>query len=441
METQIETLSLYELNKRVRCSLEKALPDKYWVQAELSEVRINNSGHCYVELVQKASQGNDLLAKARGTIWKNRFGMLKHNFEKSTGQPFVAGIKVLVLVSVNFHELYGLSLYIEEIDPTYTLGDLARRRQEILKQLEKEGILTLNKELEMPALPRRIAVISSSTAAGYGDFCDQLQRNSRGFYFCVTLFPALMQGERLEKSILAALDAIHTRREDFDVVVIIRGGGSTSELSDFDTYLLAAACAQFPLPILTGIGHERDETVIDRVAHTRVKTPTAAAEFLIGCMEEAANRLESLAHQLQTLASSFLKEEHRRLEMLTLRLQTHASSFLKEEHHRLESSKQNLSAVAFKRLSSARLLLNGYDKDLWATSRACLKQRQHQLELLGQRLTDLSPEKQFARGYSLTLSAGKVVKDASLLKEGDQLVTRLYHGEVSSVITSTTTHS
>ena len=237
-------LSLYELNALVKRSIHACLPDTYWVQAELSDVRSNYSGHCYLEFVQKEPRGNNLIAKARGTIWSNVYRLLKPYFEEETGQAFVAGIKVMVKVAVEFHELYGYSLTVQDIDPTYTLGDMARRRREILKQLEEEGVLTLNKELEIPLLAQRIAVISSATAAGYGDFCNQLEQNPYGFVFYPRLFPAIMQGERVEQSVITALDAIHACRDDWDVVVIIRGGGATSDLSGFDTYELAANCAQ-----------------------------------------------------------------------------------------------------------------------------------------------------------------------------------------------------
>lgn len=308
-----EALTLFDLNALVRRSLEQCLPDEYWIQAELSDVRSNSTGHCYLEFIQKDPRSNNLIAKARGMIWSNIFRLLKPYFEEATGQMFGSGIKVLVKVTVQFHELYGYSLTVLDIDPTYTLGDMARRRREILQQLEEEGVLTLNKELEMPLLPQRIAVISSATAAGYGDFCHQLQHNSRGFFFYTELFPAMMQGNQVEESVLSALDRVNARLGDFDVVVIIRGGGATSDLSGFDTYLLAAACAQFPLPIITGIGHERDDTVLDSVAHTRVKTPTAAAELLINRMDEAADQLEYLSTRLREGASAFLERESGRL--------------------------------------------------------------------------------------------------------------------------------
>ena len=409
----MEALSLYDLNALVRRSLEQCLPDEYWVQAELSDVRTNSTGHCYLEFIQKDPRSNNLIAKARGTIWANVYRLLKPYFEESTGQAFVSGIKVLVQVTVSFHELYGYSLTVQDIDPTYTLGDMARRRREILKQLEEEGVLTLNKELEMPVLPQRIAVVSSPTAAGYGDFCHQLKNNFRGFFFHTELFPALMQGDRVEESVLSALDAILNRQEDFDAVVIIRGGGATSDLSGFDTYLLAAACAQFPLPIITGIGHERDDTVLDSVAHTRVKTPTAAAEYLINCMDLAADELEVLISQLHESVRSRLTEEHRKL----------------------ISYRNRIPSAVVRRVSDAKLALLTTRKDISLAVQTLLSRQRHRLELLQQRLADASPEKMLARGYSITLKDGKVVKNGDVLQLNDEIVTRLYQGEIVSIVT------
>ncbi len=408
----MDALSLYDLNALVRRSIEQCLPDEFWVQAELSDVRTNSTGHCYLEFVQKDPRSNSLIAKARGTVWANVYRLLKPYFEEATGQAFVAGIKVLVQVTVSFHELYGYSLTVQDIDPTYTLGDMARRRREILKQLEEEGVLTLNKELDMPCLPQRIAVISSPTAAGYGDFCHQLENNSRAFYFYTELFPALMQGDRVEESVLSALDRVNARLSEFDVVVIIRGGGATSDLSGFDTYLLAAACAQFPLPIITGIGHERDDTVLDSVAHTRVKTPTAAAEFLIDSMNRAADELEALAARLQEGVRNRLAQEQRKL----------------------LACKNRIPSAAYRRISGAKLALLTARKDITQAATSSLSRHRHRLELLQQRLTDASPEKQLARGYSLTLKDGKVVKDAGLLHEGDEITTRLHKGEATSIV-------
>lgn len=407
-----QALSLSELNGLVKRSIRNSLPDTYWVQAELSDVRSNYSGHCYLEFIQKDASGNHLIAKARGTIWSNIYKMLKPYFEQETGQAFASGIKVLVRVSVDFHELYGYSLTVLDIDPTYTVGDMERKRREILRQLEEEGVIDLNKELEMPLLPQRVAVISSATAAGYGDFCNQLANNPRGYGFHVELFPAIMQGDRVEESVIAALDAVYARLDDWDVVVIIRGGGATSDLSGFDTYALAANCAQFPLPIITGIGHERDDTVIDMVAHTRVKTPTAAAAFLIACMDKVAERLDDCAYRLQQGVRNRLLWEHRRMENL----------------------KQRIPSAVYKRIADAKYGLLSAQRDLQMASRQFLSVKKHRLELLQQRLNDALPEKQLARGYSITMKDGKAVKDASLLKEGDKLITLFYQGQVESII-------
>ena len=407
-----QALSLHELNGLVKRSIRSCLPDTYWVQAELSDVRTNYSGHCYLEFVQKDASGNNLIAKARGTIWSNIFKMLKPYFEQETGQVFTSGIKVLVEVSVEFHELYGYSLTVLDIDPTYTVGDMERKRREILRQLEEEGVIDLNKELEMPMLPQRIAVISSATAAGYGDFCNQLANNPRGYGFHTELFPAIMQGERVEETIIAALDAIYNRLEEFDVVVIIRGGGATSDLSGFDTYLLAASCAQFPLPIITGIGHERDDTVLDKVAHTRVKTPTAAAEYLIAKMDKCADVLDETSARLMQSVRDLLLWEHQRMERL----------------------KQRIPSAVYKRIADAKYDLISAQRNLQMASRQFLSMKKHRLELLQQRLNDALPEKQLARGYSITLKDGKAVKDASALEEGEKLITLFYRGKIESII-------
>jgi exodeoxyribonuclease VII large subunit len=403
-------LSLYQLNALVKQGLKACLPDAYWVQAELSEVHANYNGHCYVEFVQKDPRSNNLIAKARGTIWSNVYHLLKPYFEEATGQTFTAGIKVLVKVTVDFHELYGFSLSVQDIDPTYTLGDMARRRQEILRQLEAEGVLTMNKELPLPACLQRIAVISSATAAGYGDFCNQLQHNPYGLVFYTRLFPAVMQGDRTEAAVIAALDAIAAQQDRWDAVVIIRGGGATSDLSCFDTYALAANCAQYPLPIITGIGHERDDTVIDSVAHTRVKTPTAAAEFLIAHQLQAAEAVEALAARMRDALAGRLEEQQRRLQRLMERLPLQVKMRLQAENH---------ERIALRLENSVKTLM--------------LKQ-QHRLELIQNQLKAASPEHLLKLGYSITLKDGHAVTDASQLQPGDLLTTRLWHGTAVSKV-------
>ncbi|MBP3667951.1 MAG: exodeoxyribonuclease VII large subunit [Bacteroides sp.] len=407
-----QTISLYELNNLVKQALRRHLPDTYWIEAELSDVRSNYSGHCYLEFVQKDALGNNLIAKARGTIWSNVYKMLKPYFEEETGQAFASGIKVRVCVSVEFHELYGHSLTVVDIDPTYTVGDMVRKRREILRRLEEEGVLDLNKELDFPMLPQRIAVISSATAAGYGDFCNQLERNPYGLVFYLKLFPAIMQGERVEESIIAALDRIYAEMEHWDAVVIIRGGGATSDLSGFDSYDLAANCAQFPLPIITGIGHERDDTVIDSVVHTRVKTPTAAAEFLISCMYESALMLEDYTNRIIGGVEVRMEREKHRLERLTERIPMTTNMYLQRGHFKIETIWQRLET---------------------ALQHKMIKET-HRLSLLEHRVMAASPEHLLKKGYSITMLNGKAVTDASTLKKGDRIVTMLHRGKIESEI-------
>lgn len=405
-----DSLSLVELNALVRRSIQACFPDAYWVQAELSDVRVNGSGHCYMEFVQKDVQSNALVAKARGIVWANTFARLKPYFEKETGQAFVSGIKVLVKVTVGFHELYGYSLTVVDIDPTYTLGDMARRRKEILERLRSEGVLTLNKELPLPKLLQRIAVISSPTAAGYGDFCNQLLNNSFGFVFYPRLFPAVMQGDRVEASVIAALDRIYTEIDRWDAVVIIRGGGATSDLSGFDTYDLAANCAQFPLPIITGIGHERDDTVIDMVSHTRVKTPTAAAEFLINHLRRTAERLEGYVQYIYQEVPLRLSREGERLDNWLVRIPSKVQMRLQREGFLQERLLKRLETALSTRLQVEK----------------------HRLELYTQRIKAASPDELLKRGYSITLKDGKALTDISQLRQGDEVETRLAKGKFKS---------
>ena len=408
----MESLSLYELGRLIRRTLNQGLPDAYWVQAELSEVREAYNGHCYIELVQKAERGNALLAKARGTIWANIYKMLRPYFENATGQRFAAGIKVLLQVSVEYHEQYGLSLTVHDIDPTYTLGDMARRRREILMQLEEEGVLTLNKELPMPTLPQRIAVVSAAGAAGYGDFCDQLMDNPYGFVFYPKLFPAVMQGDRVEETVIAALDRIAAERDEWDVVVIIRGGGATSDLSGFDTYPLAANCAQFPLPIITGIGHERDDTVLDMVAHTRVKTPTAAAEYLIATLSDAAAALDALVASLTANLTECIHREEARLQQIATRLPSLLALVHTRQLHRIEQIESRLKV---------------------AGAHSLVKQ-QHRLQLIEKIIEGASPSHILQRGYSITRCDGRVVRNAASLPEGTVLTTEFADGQVNSLV-------
>ena len=417
-------MSLYELNSLVRRGLRSCLPDEYWIQAELSDVRSNYSGHCYLEFIQKDPKSNALVAKARGVIWSNVFMRLRPYFERETGQAFVSGIKVMVKVTVDFHELYGFSLTVVDIDPAYTIGDMARRRKEILKRLDDEGILTMNKELEMPEPLQRIAVISSATAAGYGDFCNQLHSNKFGFVFYTKLFPAIMQGDRVR---------IYEECENWDVVVIIRGGGATSDLSGFDTYDLAAHCAQFPLPIITGIGHERDDTVIDMISHTRVKTPTAAAEYIIGMMLQTASRLEELEERIRSEIPVRLNAEFERLNRIVARIPLVVQSRLQHEYMKCERMYSRLVMSWQKRFLVEQHRLDVYPR-LMLRIRSIMDKETHKIDLMERILKSASPEQLLKRGYSITFSNGKAIKDVSKLKSGDEVETVLATGKFRSIV-------
>ena len=428
-----QALSLVELNQRIRMTLEQAFPDTYWVRAEMSDVRENGaSGHCYLEFIEKDPRSGQLLAKVRGAIWAKTFRLLKPYFEMETGQRFVSGLKVLVRVTVDFHELYGLSLTVVDIDPAYTLGDMARKRLEIIRQLQEEGVFELNKELPLPLLPRRIALISSPTAAGYEDFMNQLTHNRAGYPFYVKLFPALMQGERTEESVIAALDRIYAHQELFDVVALLRGGGATSD--SFDSYLLAANCAQFPLPILTGIGHERDDTVVDLVAHTRLKTPTAVAEFLIARMDQAAQTVEELQQTMTQSASVRLLQEKQRLQSYATRFPALVGQRMERNRTLLHQLSAKLPTMAQGFVERKRAMVDRLAMQLRNATTTHLAEKQRFLQLQEQFVRMASPDYILRRGYSLTLREGKIIKRAEELHVGEELTTRFMDGEVKSII-------
>ncbi|WP_455639244.1 exodeoxyribonuclease VII large subunit [Parabacteroides sp.] len=430
-----QELSLLELNNRIRGVVNDAFPGTCWVRAEMSDVRTNaSSGHCYLEFIEKNPVTGQLVAKARGSIWAKTFRMLKPYFEMETGQLFASGLKVLVKVSVEFHELYGYSLTVLDIDPAYTMGDMLRRRMEIIRQLKEEGVFALNKELPFPVLPKRIAVITSPTAAGYEDFLNQLANNRSGYPFYTKLFPALMQGERTEESVIAALDRIYNYLDYFDVVVIIRGGGATSDLNSFDSYLLAANCAQFPLPVITGIGHERDDTILDMVAHTRMKTPTAVAEFLIGRMDAAAVELEGLQQEVSELATGILLKQKNYLQLLGARLPVVAVNRIERNRSYLQMVGNKLPVSASALLSRRRSSLETMQMQLQNRVTARLAEGSRFIQLTEQFIKMASPDYVLKRGYSLTLKDGKIIKHATDLTPGDELTTRFIDGEVKSVV-------
>ena len=406
------SFSLSELNRRVKDAIRDHLPETYWLRAETSDVRRNQNGHCYLEFVEKDADKQHIVAKARGMIWSNVFQMLSAYFEAETGQSFTSGLNVLVRVSVDFHELYGFSLTVVDIDPSFTLGEIARNRQQVLRQLEEEGVLTLNRELELPELTLRIAVISSPTAAGYGDFCDQLARNSGGFAFQTRLFPAIMQGERSESSIIGALEKVYGYSHLFDAVAIIRGGGATSDLNCFDSYALAVNVAQFPLPVVSGIGHERDVTVLDHVAHTRAKTPTAVAEFFIGHITQTATGLADLEERLVGQTRSVLQEEVSQLRLLT-REAVHFSALLLQRE----------TALVQKISERMRHQLNQR-----------MQEQRHQIETKEQYIRMVSPANVLKRGYTLTTRQGHIITSLQTLSPDDVIETHFRDGVATSII-------
>ncbi|NLZ94344.1 MAG: exodeoxyribonuclease VII large subunit [Bacteroidales bacterium] len=407
-----DILSLLELNLNIKETINEGFDQAYWVRAETSDVRHHRNGHCYLEFIEKAKDGHSIVAKARGTIWASTFRLLKPYFEEETGQPFAAGITVLVRVTVNFHETYGLGLNVVDIDPSYTLGEIARNRMLVLKQLEEDGVLTMNKELPLAEPLNRIAVISSQTAAGYEDFQNQLEHNSAGITFYTKLFPAIMQGDRSESSIISALEQIYEHQKLFDVVVIIRGGGASSDLSSFDSYELALNCAQYPLPIVSGIGHERDVTVLDAVAHTRVKTPTAAAEFLINRATVTINHLMELQDRLVHGTSNILAEEENQL-----------NNWAKEVYHNSRSLLQsNRNTLLFLNEKLRNIVKYKVEKEHFAVQRY-------------EHFVSLSlPENMLRRGYSITTHNGKIIKSVTSLSEGDVITTQFADGALDSRI-------
>ena len=383
----MQTYSLSELCGYIQEVLENELPERYWVRAEIASMSVR--GHCYMELVEKADNGI-LAAKVRATCWNNVYNLLSTYFIHETGQSLQVGLQVMLEVSVEFHAVYGLSLNIWNIDPTYTLGDLAKQRQATIRQLTEDGVLELQQTLKIPSLPRRIAVVSSADAAGYEDFCAQLKNNRFGFLFHTQLYPATMQGDNSARSIIEALHSIAEQEEEWDVVVIIRGGGANTDLRSFDDYNLASHCAQFPLPIIAGIGHTRDISIVDMVVHTSVKTPTAAAEWLI----------ERIAIQVEKVGGLLL-----RLQRTTIETANREKNRLVLYQHRIENAMQSV-----------------------------VIREQGKLFLLQKTIELHSPEKIFKKGYSLTTVNGKIIRKGSDVQLGDLIETHLQDGLIQSVV-------
>jgi exodeoxyribonuclease VII large subunit len=473
-----QQLSLFELQRQVKGSLEDTFSMPVWVKAEISEMTVNRSGHCYLDLVETEQGTDTVIARCRATIWSYTFRMLKPYFETTTGQIFTEGLKVLLQAKVEYHEVYGFSLNIRDIDPVYTLGDMARQRREIIRRLEEDGVLEMNKDLELPLVPQRIAIISSPTAAGLQDFLDQLHNNPHQFVFYTKLFPAVMQGNEAPRSITTALEQIYQYEDLFDAVVIIRGGGAQIDLACFDHYELAFNVAQFPLPVITGIGHDKDDTVIDLVAHTRMKTPTAVAEFLISGalqfsqqlnelekhftelvndqLEENKNRLTDAADQLSLLVNQLIVKQSNRLNIARIQLENQSASFLKNQfselkglttdtknktsryvtrqNHLLEQSGNKLNYIFREQVLKNKNQLKQFQQLIKIRIFETIRTEKKNLNLIQEKLRLVDPQNILKRGYSLTMMNGKILKSIQLVKVGDLLETRLSDGIVESKV-------
>lgn len=426
-------MTLYELNSLVRSLIELKLPDTYRVKAEMSEVRLSPRGHCFLELIQKADNNATPIAKARAVIMADVFPLLKIDFEETTGQLFQSGLEVLLEVKPTFSEVYGYSLIVTDIDPTYTLGDMARRRKEILDRLQREGVAELQKDLPLPLLLQRIAVISSPTAAGFGDFCHQLDTNEQGFHFIYKLFPATMQGNDTEKTIISALEKIADEMQNWDVVVIIRGGGAVSDLSGFETYELANNCAQFPLPILTGIGHQRDLTVLDLVAHTHLKTPTAVGDFLISHMAETAGKLENIENRIHVATTNKLQTETKKLQDISFRVEWFFKNFRADRESKMNLILQRICQLILDKTNINRIKIDTQKDRLQHSLQTQFSEQKHRLQLFEEKLNLSDPQRILKLGFSLTLKNGKAVTNAADIQPGDELKTKLAHGQITSI--------
>lgn len=428
----IPVFSLSELNAAIKETIELAFPETIWVVAEISEIRCNSKGHCYLELVEREDE--ETVAQIRANIWSGTFRSIASRFEKATGESLKQGMKVLLQVNVTFHEIYGLSLNIRDIDPTYSLGEMARKKREVIERLTKEGLINLNRQVPLPLVPQRIAVISSATAAGYGDFINHLDENPYGYKIFHTLYQALMQGQEAVVSIISALRDVNKHRKRYDAVVIVRGGGSQIDLSCFDTYALAVEVAKSPLPVITGIGHERDDTIADIVAHMKLKTPTAVAEFLLSNMSSFEERLiesqMTLIHRVRELIGN---EDHR-LQYIAQHFKHIVKDRFTGEMKRIEIGLHKLINGTTKMVDSHNNRLKLDISRIAVGLNMLYRQQENRIKHCGQAIRLLDPVNVLRRGYSITYLNEKAVKDSAELREGDIIRTRIYRGSVKSKV-------
>lgn len=407
-----DVLSLLQLNNKIKEIIQDNFSTTFLVVAEISELKVNRNGHCYLELIQKKEEDDAIVAKANATIWAYTFRMLKAYFETETGQELRAGMKILVSVTVEYHELYGFSLNIKDIDPSYTIGDMEKKKQEIIRTLKAQGVLEMNKEIPEPLVYQKLAIISSPTAAGYGDFIKQLKENRYGYCYYMKLFPAFMQGEKTESSIIAALDKIYAYEDFFDCVIIIRGGGSQHDLHSFNSYNLAYHITQFPLPVLCGIGHDKDSTITDMVVHTSLKTPTAVAEFIVQKMLQFEEYLREIQSDCVSEISAVLAQN-----------KLHIENILHTFHMQLKE-----------RLMAEKTQMIRHSEKIKYTVQNLIFTQQKRLEMTENTLHHVNPLTILKKGYSITTCQRKVVKDAKDTTVGDMIETLFYHGKRKSII-------
>jgi exodeoxyribonuclease VII large subunit len=406
------SITLSELADRVKQVVSMSFDAPVWLHAEVAELRENANGQRYLEFIEKDSNSDNVVARMKATIWSTTWRMLKPYFESITGQHLRTGMNLLVAVSVEFHQLYGLSLNVRDIDPAFTVGELAARRVQIIRQLEADGVLDMNRSLPFPERPQRVAVISSATAAGYEDFCNQLSSEISGFAFYTHLFPSIMQGEQAENSIIASLDKIYENADLFDVVVIIRGGGASTDLNCFDSYNLALNCAQFPLPVITGIGHQRDTTVLDLVANTSVKTPTAVAALLTEKMQETESKVLSVAENIFSLINEKIATENRKIDNFKWQMKSLLSSKINRKHVMLQ-----------KQVGTLKML-----------TKSIIQHRQNWLNLIEKSIESHSPAFLLKHGYSISTFAGKRITSVKQVTKGNIIRTYVHDGDFESEV-------
>lgn len=426
-------ISLYELNCRIKAVVSGAIP-AVWITAEIAELNLNRSGHCYLQLADKGENSEQPVAVARATVWASTYRLISSYFMQTTGRVLERGMKVMLLVEPVFHELYGFSLNVKNIEPAFTMGDLERRRREILERLKSDGVIDMNQMLPFPVFPKRIAVISSQTAAGWGDFKTHLAENSYGYHFHIKLFPAIMQGDGAETSIINAFDVLAEEIENFDVVVLIRGGGSQTDLGCFDSYNLANYVAQFPIPVVAGIGHERDITVIDHVAHTRVKTPTAAADIFIEAFVTCETICRSMADRLKRVVNAIVADEKLKSERLTNRFATRVKDRLSGEASLISMYRQKALSNVVSTVERRKERLKMSVVRVKGAVLQSLTKSSNRLEKSELVVRYSDPVRVLERGYSIALNNGKAVRSAKELKCGDRITMRFADGNVETIV-------